>query len=331
MRGVITLYGWLRRLRLARTGVMEFAGIVGLLLQLLPAPTWGLGRYPGDTLPAGHPRANAVVRVLNVGIGVGTGTVIHIKPDSTGGGWLCVLTADHVVGDGNTWRIGFGNLDQGWQYEAPIMFRGPQNPDGTWVDLAMLGVRVPNLANLPQMELPTPSAPLHYYLTVAGFGLQGNPAGPRFYDAGNNTYGVYRSGFNTIDREEPGSVSTSTKSYRFDALKYDLDFLPPNGWPPQEGEAHLFSGDSGGPSFQSTTGDPETGDWFLVGVHSYSQRTIFSNGDERASEGAISADVRVGSYLDWIHQTCELVPEPASLLALAAGLVGLAFRRRRAG
>lgn len=316
--------------------------VAGLVLP--PVSTWGLGRWPNDVIQLGDPRANAVVRVWDiVSSGVGTGTVIDIKPDTrTGGVWLCVLTADHVVGHGSAWQIGFGNIDQGWQYSASVMFRGPQNPDGSWVDLALLGVHVPNPAILPPMKLPALVARNSYYMIVAGFGLQGNPDVARTYVAFSGSYGVFRSGNNTIAAmEQSPDLRSGNKNYKFQSLRYHLQFNPANQWPPQTGTAHIFSGDSGGPSFQvyDLNGDGDYDDpdeWRLVGVHSTSERRRNipdRDGDgqpeEQALEGYRSRDVSVWDYRDWIREQCAAVPEPASMVALAVGLLGLVARRRR--
>jgi hypothetical protein len=316
--------------RFAPFRVLSLVAWTGLVAYLSSPAAWGLGRWPSDVLPAGDPRANAVVRVL--GVGAGTGTVIAIKPDAHGpGGWLCVLTADHVVRNAQNVQIGFGNLPAGWSYLAPLVFLGPQNSNGTVVDLAILGVRVNNLGALPQMRLPTLAAPLVPDLIVAGFGIQADPhptISNRYVQVGG--YGTYRSGRNTIDA---GGVATVTPIYQFLAFIYDLDFSPPGQWPPAVGEAHLFPGDSGGPSFQEVdlNGDgdiDDPGEWILVGVHSAAQLDT-DNNSLRADEGYLSVDVSVGSYLNWIEQTCDMVPEPASVIALAVGLMGLAYGRRR--
>lgn len=111
---------------------------------------------------------NAIVRIgIDDGSGAGSGTVIHVKP-AAGGWWLCVLTADHVVGDAQTWSIGFreGGIPRDredydrLEFRATRMFRGPQNNnDNTWVDLAMLGVFIRDANGDGQLD-EIPNIPL---------------------------------------------------------------------------------------------------------------------------------------------------------------------------
>lgn len=291
---------------------------------------WPIARHPGDIgVPVGL--INATVRVRAIGFGLGTGTVIDVKPDASGpGGWLCVLTADHVVGHGTDgWQVGFGNGTGAgpWQYNAPLMFRGPFDPaGGTWVDLALLGVRVNDLTTLPALTMPTPAAPVTPGVIQKGFGDTGTIGAPREYDivAG---FGTYRNGRNTIDAtpiKEIGDPATG-KNYRYVSLEGDLDFFPPapGAWPPDAGESHFLSGDSGGPTVQQ---DPSSGQWLLVGVHSASQTNV---GYTRVVEGSLWWDVRVGSYLNWVESSCAAVPEPASLVAVLAGVLSVMVGRRR--
>jgi len=344
--------------RFAPFRVLSLVAWTGLVAYLA-SPAWGLARWPdnNNALPDNDPRANAVVRVGSINRNdAGTGTVIAIKPDVQGsGGWLCVLTADHVVRGAQEVWIGFGNSNvlpwqrnnpgwgAAWHYQAPLVFLGPQNPNNTVVDLAILGVRVPNLANLPPMRLPSIAVPLVPFIRdiiVAGFGIQADPDPnlPGRY-AATGPYGIYRSGRNTIDAlwspNQWGGWTDNNNNvrYLFDAVVYHLDFDPPAVWLPQRGDAHIFPGDSGGPSFQAVdwNGDgdfDDPGEWRLVGVHSASQRGIINN-RLVATVGDRSIDVNAGAYWRWIDRTCKLVPEPASVIALAVGLMGLAYGRRR--
>jgi hypothetical protein len=140
------------------------------------------------------------------------------------------------------------------------------------------------------------------------------------------TIGVYgvpnRLGLNTIDgftTVGPASGLASTG----EVFTYDYDTV--NGFNP--GEAYLRGGDSGGPSFVAVGGDLA-----LVGIHWFT----YSDNNDPSIIG--SGDTYVSRYIDEINAllpsdeqlTVITVPEPATILLLAAGLpcVGLFLRRR---
>lgn len=319
-----------------------------LILTTLFHMGWSVARHPGDVNVPAELR-NATVRILSSG-GSGSGTVINIRRDAQGhGGWLCVLTADHVVGPYNGWQIGFGNIADGWQYNAQVMIRGPQNAGGTRVDLAMLGVRVDNLRTLPNLLLPVPDVPFANMndVVIAGYGDTGriNPNRPNAYELVQD-YGTYRNGAERIERDniphawnDRDANNQLITAYEFRALEYKLSFAPAGQWPPNSGDAYFLSGDSGGPSTMwrdlNNNGQVDAGEVRLVGVHSTSQTAVDLNGNNREDNGEpynagfFSHDVRVGSYLNWVNQSCAAVPEPASMTALGIGLLALLTRRRR--
>lgn len=101
-----------------------------------------------------------------------------------------------------------------------------------------------------------------------------------------------------------------------------MDFRLDGEGNPIAADSHSLNGDSGGPTFQV-----QDGRWRLVG--------IMSEGEETARgtiiEGASMWDVRVATYEQWITDTCNAVPEPATFVALFAGVGALVFRRCRRG
>lgn len=286
-----------------------------LLIIAAGSHGWAMARFPIDSpLPVGI--VNSVVRVA--GGGLGSGTVIDRHNDPTGtGGWLCVLTADHVVAESFSWSIGLGDAP-GTSYDAQYRFRGPVGSGGLRADIAVLGVHVPNMSSLPLLEIAPVDHPFDIPsgITQAGFGDQGAIGAPRQYDV-VSVYGQYRSGKNMID----SSPSFAWDIYQFTSLQGDLDFSPSTGWPPESGESHPLFGDSGGPSLQK---DPETQLWELVGVHSAIEAT-----GSVVPEGTRWWDVRAGTYQTWIASQCALVPEPGTIAVIGLGIAFLASRRRR--
>jgi hypothetical protein len=69
------------------------------------------------------------------------------------------------------------------------------------------------------------------------------------------------------------------------------------------------------------------GNWLLVGILAFSETDANYT---FVQEGQGWADVRVGSYLNWINDACQqAIPEPASMTALSAGLLFLTISRLR--
>lgn len=334
-------------MKLDRGQAVRWMLLAGAAILFAPNAA-GLGRYPFDT-PVPNGIRNAVVRVTGPNadpnlVSVGTGTVfdIHLdRPnDPNSPGWLCVLTADHVVNLNGAWAIGFGdgnaaggtdpNLNN-LTAQQRIKIWGTNNANGQAIfpDVAVLGARFADFSKLPEITLPrlpefSPS--MSSTLVQAGYGRPGLPRlnGANYEYSAVNQYGTYRAGQNTIDNyRENFQLTGGDKDYTFFAFQGDWDRY---NYAPglTGGESYIFSGDSGGPTFVDNDGT-----WELVGVHSASQRTL--GAVEVAREGVdVWTDVDVATYRMEIERACaQLVPEPSSMIALAAGGIALLARRRR--
>jgi len=270
---------------------------------------------------------NSVVRIGSTGSGV----VYHIKLDDPGnkdsGGWLCVLTADHVSGV----TVGFGNAGGGGlSLEASLRINGPitGKKDGkdTFLDLAMLGVRFKKLSDLPKLgNHVITKLDKDVRVVQAGYG----PGASVDYIAGayysDEKYGTYRSWDNAKTSVNPNydrKNKEGTKLYQFVGLEGRLYFTRDGR--NRYGSSYLFPGDSGGPTFQMI-GDA----WKLVGVHSGAQFFKDDAGQEYAPTGSVWTDVHLADYNDWIMKSCDAVPEPASIAGLSGGLAVLIARRRK--
>jgi len=327
--------------RFAPFRVLSLVAWTGLVAYLASPAAWGLARWPdnNNALPDNDRRAKAVVRILPINqgwpLGVGSGVVIGSRRDARGNGWLCVLTAAHVVAGADAAWIGFDNIQRdqpfgvNWRFDTNVIFRHPRD-----VDLAILGVRVDNLDGILR-DMTVPSLPIAApqegaSVIMAGFGMWAVPDrwdNRRRYieppeDNQRDPYGTYRSGTDRIHQRRVDTTRTERGVWTQQILSFHLEFRG-EGWPPDEGDACLFPGDSGGPSFMQS-GES----WLLVGIHT-GGKAAQENGRWYANAGITSADVDVSFYRGWIERTCRIVPEPASVIALAVGLMGLAYGRRR--
>jgi hypothetical protein len=256
-------------------------------------------------------------------------------------GWnIAMIDSIHFVG---AWHVAVGgNLNIG----DTVNFR----PAGT---SSLLTRTVANLQNVPNADGSTSDVLLGTLNAsfAAGSGIAAYPLTPtatypqvlypygRQSEVGQNNVSGTQSGINFPIDSNPAHNEV------LDALLYDYD-QPPNQTPPGYGnpdsrpstvgnnEAHLNSGDSGGPTFVLIGGQLQ-----LVGTHA----AVLSYGDigynyttnpppPGFDDNAYSAD----SYLPDYAATIALmtaVPEPSSLtfgvLAAAGGLTGFIRSRRR--
>jgi|HubBroStandDraft_6_1064221.scaffolds.fasta_scaffold40881_2 hypothetical protein len=225
------------------------------------------------------------------------------------------------------------------------------------------GTLLPDLSNdIALVELSSTVAGITPYslgtstlgetITLAGYGDTGEGT------ADLGSYGNFHAGLNTVDGYWDGVTQTNavngtvyTLPYSGDALAFDFDSATGNGTlgggavsgsAPQN-EAMICYGDSGGPAFAGNAFDG--GSLTIVGVNDFltlpnpndSSATPQCTNNESAAGyagfGDLAGDNNVATHLAWIDATiaeADSAPEPATwtLIAIGAGLSGLALRRR---
>lgn len=330
-----------------------FGMAVGSVMAAAPMKSFGLADFntPG-VLPAGL--ENAVVRVSATGGGPGTGTIISITPDNSGGNVYCVLTADHVLRDAAnpgglpaSVSIGFGSVagTAAGNFPYSTTNTATQVKLDAPVDLAVFSIDIPKaqLGNLPVITAATVTAPVipatgTSPIIQAGYGDQatvgvGAPfaAGQAYYES-QAQYGTYASGMNTISLASPfGRYANGI--YAFSALQGIPTFTLDASGNPLSATSYVLSGDSGGPTFQTFS----NGKIGLIGVHSASTPGAALPGGQEAVSGSGAyqwTDVNASVYNAWINTNCTAVdaaavPEPAALALMAIGGAALLLVQRK--
>lgn len=297
-----------------------------------------LGRYKAidgkpieENFPLPDVQRNAVVRA-----GGGSGVVLRVKKDRpqdpATSGWLCILTADHV---GAT-AIGFGdgeppNGSRPNEFLVQLTFPGPKtgkNEKGqdTFADIKMLGVRFTDLTQLPLLnDLSLTEFQRNVEGVQAGYGNAATTDTLKRAYYPDDTYGTYRAWNNNQLSLDENYSHKSTKHYVFKALQGRLYFEPRCAFGRRItfGSSYTLPGDSGGPTFQRV-GDT----WKLAGIHSSASLYPDEGKTPHAPEGSTWSDVYAWEYRQWIMESCDAVPEPATLAALGGGLAALVLRKK---
>ncbi len=320
---------------------------------------------------------NSIVQVYgenNAGViqGWGTGSIIGRTTDMSDPmnpvGWLCVLTANHVVEKTPRQTISFGDK---------AMFPGANGRfgfNGSWVmthpslDIALVAVPygapdfffdnltlLTTVANDPD-DLVNNNAKF----TQFGYGLTG-----RFAQGGMNTLDaddpdaptVFGNAYkrfqnNRIERHR-NNLQTENRINPYSGVDFDFDKLPAAG--PADAffnaEGLSYAGDSGGPymttdsffTFTSAFVRPDDADgtvvpdWAggLMEIYTNSIIAVHTYGNSNINIGGFSAYGSIGGGIPitadlkfWIDSHCMLVPAPGSVSILVTIGV-LAIRRRR--
>jgi hypothetical protein len=206
----------------------------------------------------------------------GTGTIIDHRPDPDPNfGWLCVLTANHVVDAMDPTIVGLGGFGGPARVHVASNFNSPLESYGGannivklgqrpvaqgglgGVDIAVVGVRIPVntpawtlLSNVTMAAAPTPQPQNpRTQFTEIGFGGSG-----RFVNGGIQGTGLdgeKRFQNNQIER----TAQINDGYYNYQSVQWDMNHAaaPANPTPFLVGEGISYGGDSGGPYLTTST------------------------------------------------------------------------------
>lgn len=285
-----------------------------LVLSALHTAAWSIVRRHDRTdaqyIAFGSQPQFQAVGYLTSNSSFGSGTVI------ADGSW--VLTAAHVVDSGapSNWSFVLGNNTYSVSaiYVHPLWNGNISN--GRDIALVKLSSAVTGVTPA-QIYTGSPSALIGAVGYSVGYGLTGT--GSTGYGGGID--GNRRAMENVIDAffgidhflsdfDSPSGTTNSLGAAGSNPTPLNLEGI---GAP----------GDSGGPVFVL-----QGSNYFIAGVHSFLADVgpPIGNNTPDARYGDLLGSTRVDVYADWINST---IPEPASMTALAVGLVGVLARRRR--
>ena len=230
------------------------------------------------------------------------------------GSW--VLTAAHVVDFGTPSEWSFVLGTNTYSVAAIILHPNWTGDIANGHDIALVKLNSIVSGALPaQIYTGDPNTLLGAVGYSVGYGGHGNGlTGYTDFDdnarAMENVIDAFLGDVFLSDFDHPDGTTNALESFGSDANPLNLEG---NGAP----------GDSGGPVFVL-----DGTSWYIAGVHSFIADVGLPIGNENpdARYGDLTGSTRVDLYADWINST---VPEPASMTALAVGLVGVLARRRR--
>lgn len=245
-------------------------------------------------------------------------------------GGFSILTAGHCVDDmialAASAQVSFLDATvQTYLATTALMFPGYTGAVGDPRDLAMLTLSS-QVVGVSQYGLYRLMDEAGKSGTLVGYGRGGNGA-----TGSTPGFGTRREANNLVDGYwfDPMYGGLDSLAYDFDAFGFSpaRDAFGTCFAAPQTGvagEGMIAPGDSGGPFFI---------DGLIAGVHSWGGTFGTACGDVdsllNSSWGEVAGDTRVSLFADWIDG--HTVPEPGTLLLLAAGLAGTARAARSRG